>query len=633
MDMGNRSHKKQSNSDVYSLHDQREGWGTRTVQEYHEACKVLSHGRHHERAIFPSREDEQQVSQGRVHCEPVRSFRPDIAVSVSPRFHQLCKQAFGLTTRSARDGSSGPSWWRAYPSSGGLHPLESYWVFPASEVHVTSFVLPSSVVACMVHYDPVRDVFSLCASFSHKDGQRGRLETADWLSTFAICLLTIVPFRMTAKYRIRTFRYYALDTGHMLCSLAVSAFLNAQKWEMVDDANPMFQFALRAFSRVFPSTDLSSSVLEWERDRLAAVLVHKLVATSRQHVDRWGVGGGEATVPVAGAAQEEFYEAVHSRPMLLHHFHFSYQLVEALNDEVFSRVGSRARDSLQGLLFTLNHRLFCLAGRSKERLQWAVNHRRTARQIDPATSTMDMQTFRRIVSVFAVPARADSIACPCACYSSVVIMVHRVAGLSSGIYIIPRFQNGVTRERFRTFRKLLARKCPLWETVPECSLDSLNLSEIDDGNDEGGGRGGVQIRSSYEFELIRLVDGDCRDLSFACVGEQEHGWNGAFCLFFITDLSVCLPEPSDFTDSAGTVHGSSQVFYTHPHWECGAVGHGVYLASELCGYRANAMGYYHDELVHSSLGLQNSAFQCLYTMAVGRSTADAEARFAESSLL
>ena len=57
--------------------------------------------------------------------------------------------------------------------------------------------------------------------------------------------------------------------------------------------------------------------------------------------------------------------------------------------------------------------------------------------------------------------------------------------------------------------------------------------------------------------------------------------------------------------------------YRHLYWECGLLGHALYLEAEAAGVRATGIGCYFDDEMHRLLGLRGDHWQSLYHFTVG----------------
>jgi hypothetical protein len=58
-------------------------------------------------------------------------------------------------------------------------------------------------------------------------------------------------------------------------------------------------------------------------------------------------------------------------------------------------------------------------------------------------------------------------------------------------------------------------------------------------------------------------------------------------------------------------------FYRRLFWECGLIGHVLYLEAEAHGARGTGIGCFYDDAVHELLGLSGAEWQSLYHFSMG----------------
>jgi hypothetical protein len=150
-----------------------------------------------------------------------------------------------------------------------------------------------------------------------------------------------------------------------------------------------------------------------------------------------------------------------------------------------------------------------------------------------------------------------------------VIFVHRVDGVDSGLYLLVRDRSAVDRLRAACGREFL------W------------------------------ARADEALPLYLLARGDCRTLARRLSCDQDIAADGYFSLGMIAEFDASLQ-----------VFGPP--FYRHLFWESGVVGQVLYLAAEAAGARATGIGCFYDDPVHEALGITDHSFQSLYHFTVGR---------------
>ncbi|MEW6667514.1 MAG: nitroreductase family protein [Thermodesulfobacteriota bacterium] len=110
------------------------------------------------------------------------------------------------------------------------------------------------------------------------------------------------------------------------------------------------------------------------------------------------------------------------------------------------------------------------------------------------------------------------------------------------------------------------------------------------------------------FPLYLLKRGDFHHEAFLVSCEQELAGLGAFSLGMVARFAPTL-EPSPYR-------------YRHLFWECGMIGHVLYLAAEAHGVRGTGLGCFFDNPSLEVMGIQTNAYQSLYHFAVGRPVED-----------
>lgn len=151
-----------------------------------------------------------------------------------------------------------------------------------------------------------------------------------------------------------------------------------------------------------------------------------------------------------------------------------------------------------------------------------------------------------------------------------VIFVHRVDGLSSGLYVLERSDS--VHEGLRA----ATRPAFAWER-PETGAAQLPLS--------------------------LLEAGDTRSLARFVSCHQAIAADSAFSLGMLSLFEDSLRE--------------GPWWYRRLFWEAGLLGQVLYLEAEVAGLRGTGIGCYLDDVVHELLGLEGSRFRDLYHFTVG----------------
>jgi hypothetical protein len=200
-----------------------------------------------------------------------------------------------------------------------------------------------------------------------------------------------------------------------------------------------------------------------------------------------------------------------------------------------------------------------------------IKQRRSAVALDGTTS-VPVETFYRILHRLQPRSNAapwDLL--PWRPYLHCGIFVHRVDGLSPGLYLFIR--NLDSLEQLKS------------------ALDPLFLFEQPQGCPD-------------YLPLVRLLPGDFRERAAVVSCQQKIASAGAFSLGMI----------ADFRDSLRCI---GPWWYRRLFWEAGVLGQVLYLEAEAAGVRGTGIGCYFDDAFHSILGLRDEQFQSLYHFTVG----------------
>ncbi len=153
-----------------------------------------------------------------------------------------------------------------------------------------------------------------------------------------------------------------------------------------------------------------------------------------------------------------------------------------------------------------------------------------------------------------------------------VIFVHRVEGLAPGLYCLA------------PGRKLL-------DSLRKAMASDFNWRRVDD-----------------LLPLYLLTEGDFTRQAAELSCRQPIAGDSAFSLAML----ACF----------GSLVSGDPHFYRLLHWQCGMIGHMLYLAAETWGLRGTGIGCYFDDPVHHLVGLGDDTFQSLYHFTVGHPLED-----------
>ena len=425
---------------------------------------------------------------------------------------QLLRFSMGLAAIK----TDGHSQWalRCNASSGNLHPTEAYVLLPPMQ--------EVSETANLYHYLP-------------KTHTLERLQPCD-ASVFEglpkgafFVVLASIAWREAWKYGERAFRYVHLDAGHALRSMTVAAKMQGWHCRIVDACTSRLDAALGFDTYAY------ADALEHEHADMLMLVTPEICEIETV-----------ALPPLSGAT---------AFPNRLSPAHRPWPVIEAVEQATSGApTCSRVRAEEAG----------CTRGGNRNAAA-VILGRRSARQMDPERSPMPRETFMQLLC--SVRGSCDGFE-PTA---ELILFVHRVEGLRSGLYLYNR--NADQNDALRSV------------------LD---------------GRFGFETVGSG---LYALEYGDFRAYAKAFSCAQDIASDGAFM------AAMLVPTGRELRHC-----GAAR--YKSLYHECGAVGQQLYLEATSLGYDATGIGCFLDDEVHRFLGIENGSWQVLYHFTVGRAVPD-----------
>lgn len=438
----------------------------------------------------------------------------------------------------------GPDRWavRANPSSGNLHPVEAY------------------VIACGVpgladgvhHYEPE----------SHALECRARYHAAGTLAPGLHIALASIMWREAWKYGERAFRYCQLDTGHAMAALRYAAA--ALGWKLA--AQPQVGSTLLGEwlgldrAQDFPAGRVPETELE-EPELLLSVGYDGMVPTG---VDAAALCAATATAEWSGIAS-----SIDSRPI------YRWPVIgEIARLTRGDSLASGADVPVRGELPRVSP---AASAEPSPAVIDVVLGRRSAQHFDPGYS-MPKAMFMRLMSRLVPALAAPWDVMPQTWAMDLVVFVHRVEELATGIYLLSR------GELRRGLAPLLAARHALAPVA--------------------GAPAGVRLQRIAEVEAPAL-----QRLARSLHCHQDIAAHACFALGMLCEFDAAI----DASASA----------YRELFRQAGVLGQVLYLEAEAVGLRGTGIGCYFDDAVHEMLGLDGTAFQSLYHFTVGKARVDA----------
>ena len=445
---------------------------------------------------------------------------------------------------------------RVNPSSGNLHPTEVYLAggpFPAL-----------TDAQALLHYAP------------HEHGleQLARLPDEVWRRIASglpprafLAGLTQIQWREAWKYGERAWRYCLLDAGHAVAALSVAAAALGWRARLAEG------WTDRAVARLVGADRQSGPEAERAEALLALWPGPERWPPEAERGFRLGGDAFEALGRTERAGPPNRLSAQHRAWPAIDEAARAAERAEPPGDGFWSAeepapaAGSAARAADRG------HSARAL-----------FRQRRTALAFEPSASIPREGLFALLRAVMPAVNRAIFDPLPWLPAVHLALFVHRVDGLASGLYLLPRHPTAAP--------------------------------ELRGAIGAGGGRWTAVEGAPPEVPLLRLAGGDLRAEVEAASCDQEIAADGV-----LTAALLARFEPSL------RAHGAWM--YRRLHLEAGAVGHALYLEAEAAGLRGTAMGCFLDDETHALLGLEGRTFQALYHFAVGRPVEDPRLRTVE----
>jgi SagB-type dehydrogenase family enzyme len=412
---------------------------------------------------------------------------------------------------------AGPQRWslRAHPSSGNLHPTET-WVI-AHQV--------AGLADGLYHYQ--------CRDHSlewRAGGDTAAAAPGLWLG------FSSIHWREAWKYGERAFRYCQLDMGHVLAAVAHAAALFGWRAALVS-----LPPATTAHALGLDRAEDFAGVEAEEAETLVELLA------------------GEADVvppPMTWDTWSGRPSLLDPRPM------YQWPVIDEMERATRGPLPALASGAANPPEEAIPQ-----PAASAPQVTQVLLQRRSAQAFD-GRSVLPAAIFRRILASL-LPSSASPVwrmwnATPCV---HPVLLIHRVEGVASGLYLLPRSQDGLSG-----LGAVLRREFEWQSADPELPLYRL-------------------VAATAERTARRL----------SC--HQDIAAMSAFTLMFMAEFDAPLE--------------ANPAAYRHLHWEAGMLGHCATLEAEAAGWRGTGIGCFFDDAVHELLGITDTRYQVVYHYAIG----------------
>ncbi|HEX6726315.1 MAG TPA: SagB/ThcOx family dehydrogenase [Nitrospira sp.] len=484
---------------------------------------------------------------GAVPCQPV-------SLSTLSRFFE-----FALALSAWK--KAGESEWalRNNPSSGNLHPTEGYVVLPQTK--------GLDLKPGLYHYAPKEHGLERRAGF-HADLMESLL--GSFPPDAFLFGLTSIHWREAWKYGERAFRYCNHDVGHAIGSTRIAAATLGWNMTLLDGVDQSTVAMLLGTDR---QEDFGEAEPE-HPDCLAVVwspenMKREASFLKREHSD---MPLFLASTVIKDLAAGNWHGKA-NRLSGEHGVHWDVidEVADASwktqpnNTTVSARAGSPpSSDTLH-------------ASRTTSDAGTIIRQRRSAVSFDGKTAISAATFFHMMQRVMPWAERPQLErpmpwdAWPCDPVIHLLIFVHRVDGLTPGLYCLVR--DG----RKLSFVQQAMNPELTWTIAPGCP-ESL--------------------------PLYWLLEGDARKLAVQVSCHQEIAGDSAFSLGMLAEFE-------------GTLRERGAWWYPRMFWEAGLLGQVLYLEAEAAGVRATGIGCFFDDPVHEIVGIQSLAIQSLYHFTIG----------------
>ena len=522
---------------------------------------------------------------GRVPCQPVtlRTFS---------RFFEL---ALALSAWKKAGDSEWPL--RMNPSSGNLHPTEGYVVLPE--------VVGLDLKPGLYHYAPKEHGLEFRAEFSVELIDR---LLAPFPAGAFLFGLTSIHWREAWKYGERAFRYCNHDVGHAIGTARIAAATLGWNVALLDGVDQNTVALLLGTNRADDFADVEAEhpdclAVIWPSGEVRGneeVRGEALGVTGCEEVSGEGAGarGARKEMPLfldATIVKELAGRKWHGKANRLSGEHgVHWDIIDEVADASWKTQAqtlivpfpnsqpqnppypsSLTPDGFSAGSVSASHALHASCTTSNAGA--IIRQRRSAVAFDGKTGVSSATFFRMMQRVLPCADRPHQErpmpwdVWPYDPAIHLVIFVHRVDGLTPGLYFLVRDSKKLA------FVQQAMNPELTWTIAPGCP-DGL--------------------------PLYRLLEGDARKLAVQVSCHQDIAGDSAFSFGMLAEFE-------------GTVRERGAWWYPRMFWESGLLGQVLYLEAEAAGVRATGIGCFFDDPVHEVVGIKKLTLQSLYHFTIG----------------
>lgn len=455
---------------------------------------------------------------------------------------------------------AGESEWalRSNPSSGNLHPTEGYIILPQ--------IQGIDMKPGLYHYAPKEHGLELRGEFSAEVLE----QLFDPLPTGAFLFgLTSVHWREAWKYGERAFRYCNHDVGHAIGTARIGAATLGWNMGLLDslDQNTVAMLL---------GTHRTGDFLEAEPEHPDCLAVVWPSSVVKRHADS---NLPYLDVEIIPNLEKTKWFGKANRLSREHEVHWDIidEVAEASwkgqSEKVTIPLGHSQQSIIAQSLAVTSHGV--LAGQ-------IIRQRRSAVAFDGKTSITAATFFRmleRVMPHVEVPQMVRPTPWDVWPYDPAIhlmLFVHRVEGMTPGLYFLLRDQTKLTFVQ-RSMNAELH-----WSPAPGCPDD---------------------------LPLYWLLEGDAKRLATQVSCHQDIAGDSAFSFGMLAEFE-------------GTLRERGAWWYPRLFWESGLLGQVLYLEAEAAGVRATGIGCFFDDPVHEIVAVKGLSLQSLYHFTIGGALED-----------